>query len=131
MSGAVLSALKHAGRNVKAEFEKTTSTWEHKPQFYIDIGYRGADARMLAWTGDYIWNLLDRGTLVRYSVPVENFQAKSVPRWIGSKQGAGKMVGSSKPLKGIEAREWTEVIAEEQEKVFNQLIVAAIFKGFQ
>lgn len=130
MNAYLLNALKASASDINADFQATVSTWTHSVGFSVKVMYKGADARILAWTGDYVWNLLNTGTHRRYARAAFGFTPKSRVRFIGAMPGSGMMIPSRIPLPGIKAREWTLVIREKNEKTFNQRIVAAIYRGF-
>jgi len=131
MRGFLLSALNQERANLRTSFQATVATWNHSVNFTIAISYKGNDARLLAWTDDYVWNILNSGTMNRYSILPPGFVPKTRPRVVGSLAGRGTARKSNKSRGSIAAREWNTVIMELHEPVFNQRIAAAIFKGFR
>jgi hypothetical protein len=97
-------------------FEETYETWNHKPNFYTDIRRRGSDWEARVWTDDEVYGYLNYGTMIRFAHMSRNFQSKTVPRWMGSRQGQGGLayIDTKHPLPGIEAREWGHMIFEER-----------------
>ena len=115
MNAFLLNALKKSSDDVKLDFQTTVATWNHHVGFTVKYSFRGPDAVILAWTDDYVWNLLNTGTHRRYARGV-GYVPKSRPRVIGSFAGAGHMVKSKIPYPGIQAREWTQVIFDNNVK---------------
>lgn len=55
---AMQEALRNIGRDVKADFEKTTATWSSKPAFDVDVQSSGVKVS----TSDENYNRVDKGT---------------------------------------------------------------------
>jgi hypothetical protein len=125
------SALRQSRQDVLKDLESTVNTWNHTVNFTVRIYYRGANAELLAYTGDYVWNILNTGTLRKFAHVSSDFRPKTRVRRIPAMAGAGTVYPSKTPTKGIDARQWTAVIFEKNEKVFNQRIVAAIYNGLR
>lgn len=98
------SALQERARQVaseiRADFEKTTATWEHQVEFVekITFGARGIDISVS--TDDEIYKFVNSGTKPHAIVPVRaralrfrgGYKAKTTPGVLGSSAG-----GSSGP----------------------------------
>ena len=115
--------LVELANGIKMDFEATTRTWQHRPEFIIDpTGQRGV------YTGDPIYRFITRGTSIRYATMTPNFQPKSRRRVIGSSPGAGGLAYVSRriPRPGIQAREWEEAIRDKWRSKFPVLIQRAI-----
>lgn len=129
MRGSLLGALRYTQKQIEHDLYLTTLTWRHPVTFTVRLSFK-ADAVIRAWTDDYVWNLLNVGTLRRYARTSDDFTPKTAPGRIVALPGSGSVYPSKYPLKGIAAREWTLTIMRDREKFFNQRIVAAIYKGF-
>lgn len=129
--GQILNAMKTSRREVLRIMYLTVATWKHSVTFESYIAYRGGNLQLGVWTTDRPWNLLNRGTAIRYATMTPDFRAKSIPRVIGSLAGAGgkQYVNRRHPRPGIEARRWTETAVRIHNRRFNELIGVAIFKG--
>lgn len=130
MRGALLGGMSLSRKDLLSDFQKTVATWGHAVNFTVRISFKGPDARILAWTDDYIWNLLNTGTAQRFARFTSDFTAKTSPGFIGSRPGSGRALPSRRSTGSIAARNWTEAIFKNNEQVFNQRIAAALYKGF-
>lgn len=130
LRGELLGALRYSQRQIEHDLSLTVATWNHSVTFTVRIGFK-ADAILRAWTDDYVWNLLNVGTLRRYSRVSDDFSPKTSPGRIVAVAGSGQVYPSKYPRRGIAAREWTRVIMRDREKFFNQRIVAAIYRGLR
>ena len=115
--GAVLNVAAHDVRD--DDFRKTTATWEHKPEFVIQVPDEWV--RTVS-TADEVYGMLNAGTpahlifpkqgkLLRFNTP---FKAKTVPQSIMSGPGSvGSQTVFSKGVAhpGTKARDWTITIA--------------------
>jgi hypothetical protein len=57
-----LNEMRRVAKEVKADFEKTTSTWEHKPEFTHQVSLKGPGPELLVGTDDEIYGYVSRGT---------------------------------------------------------------------
>jgi hypothetical protein len=126
----ILNALRAEGKVVKAELEKTTTTWKGaKPTFTIAIGLTGQDAIVLigpagSAKGAQKWGWLDEGTEAHI------IKAKNVPNVKTFSSGAGSISPPWRKAKqvkhpGIDAREWSEEIVKRRKKPFTKAILKA------
>lgn len=123
--------------DIDAKYAKTYRTWEHKPDFKIKKasieGDRivGSTAIYQGPSRDNPYQFIEKGTKVRYATMTPGFRAKTSVRVIGSGTGAGGLLYVSKrrPRPGIKAREFTEVIQEEEQPKF-EAKVKETFKRF-
>ena len=106
-------ANQNTARDIRRDLEKTTTTWDHDVKFQ-QITETKDWATVLIGTDDQIWKWLDRGTRVRYAHMTSDFEAKTTPDWVGSRPGAGGVafIDKSKPLPGIEARNWSKLLTQ-------------------
>ncbi len=127
-------AANYIGSEIVKDFEKTTETWEHKPDFRYKIRQRAGDTVVTVGPEDnpdaypFLW--VDEGTRPHsiFAKPGKflkyqgDFKPKTTPRKIGSQQGgkSGEWVWRiHAPHPGIkEPRHFSDTIAEVwQEKV--------------
>lgn len=126
---SIENTLTGAALGVKVDFDVTTQTWKDRPLFVIT---RQPGKRLVATKSD-IYRFISRGTRVRYAVMTGDFAAKTSPGVIGSSAGKGGLafVGK-KPLPGIKARKFEEVIGRKWSRLLPVLAQRAIdseFKG--
>lgn len=119
---------------IRRDFKKTVRNWEKKPKFFVKRraikgGFAfdaGTDNEVYRWlnegTDPYIIRAKNAPRLV-FRVP---YSAQSTPRTLKSRRGgfaSDAEIRTAKSVKhpGIEAREWTRIIAERfQEKVVEE-----------
>lgn len=101
-------------------FDITTTNFEQtEPEFIIEeLESRSDDETVyiIAPKDDHdglIWKFLESGTKVRYAVLSTDWQSKTSPDTIASGRGSGRVlfIDTSRPMDGIEARDWTKIIA--------------------
>jgi hypothetical protein len=127
----VLDALKKQGTYVKNKLQQTTATWtEHSVSWRVSTskgsvragaGSVGIDIEA---SGDVdLWELLDRGTTVKYGTPSSDFSPKTKPRIFKSGSGSGEWFQTRRVSPGIEPRGWTVEVSGliENELQFNFL----------
>ena len=56
------AAMREEVGRIKKDYEKTTSTWNHKPHFDVIIDDRGPVMEALVGTDDHVFGFVDRGT---------------------------------------------------------------------
>lgn len=125
------------------ERAKITRTWKKssdKPVFIpilsigktatlkLELNATAAESATLS-----VWQLLDRGTSVRYMQLSNDWQSKTSPRTIGSTSGAGRKLGvnTGKPNAGIAAREFDETVNAALEGFVDDAIEDAIERGLR
>lgn len=130
---AIENALTGAAYDAKADFEVTTQTFDHKPEFVIE----SSPGHRKVFTDDEIYGMLDRGTRPHPIDPVHapflafsgGHQAKTTPRVIASRPG-----GSSGPTvytthvnhPGTEPREFAKTIKEKWDRELPDIMQRAI-----
>jgi hypothetical protein len=120
-------AAKDTGRNIKLDLQRTTRTWNHRPEFVANVLNQGDGFMIMAGTEDAVWNMLDAGTPPHEITPRKpggtlifpwggkgSYVAKSMPNWIGSQ--AGGPTGDTVVLRhvhhpGTTARRWSSVLS--------------------
>jgi len=125
--------LKDAAEAAKADFEKTTATWQHKPTFVIKEQPTG----FLVGTEDDIWNMLDTGTRAHLIIARRAKRLrfspggtpKTRPGFVGSVSGSAGS-GAVFPLvvhhPGTTARSWSKLIAAKYRVQLQRYISARI-----
>lgn len=120
---AIDAALDLTAANIRIDFQATTRTWKQSPIFYI---FKGPAYREI-FTMDMIYRFVSRGTKVRWAVMGKNFAAKTVAGKLYSRVGKGGRVGfSTKPLPGIQARDFEGTIVKKYYRLFPSVIQKAI-----
>lgn len=111
MRGAIVSTLNGTAKAIKVDFDVTTQTWNHRPDFTISSP--SEFTREISTDSD-IYRFVSKGTKVRYAVMTTPFVAKTVPMSIRSRRGRGGVlfVSKKRPMPGIKARQFEIVIAK-------------------
>ncbi len=136
-------AANYIGSEIVKDFQKTTETWEHQPDFRYEIRQRAGDQVVTVGPEDnpdaYVYMWVDEGTQPHRIIAKQgdflkyqgDFKPKTTPRKIGSQQGgkSGKWVWRTGVLHpGIaEPRHFSETIAE----VWQEKIAAEYGKRFE
>ncbi len=142
----VLSALHRVEREIKADFRRTTATWEHQVEFESAVGMRGGVAEVLVGTDDEIYHYVNDGTrphmiwagiytgksrarALRFH---SRFRPKTRPHYITSYRG---MVGGTVLFRpyvnhpGTEAREFDKTLEKRWRPRFSRLMREAVARG--
>jgi len=59
---AITAAANEAARDIQKDFEATTKTWNHKPQFVKEVDTKASPVQVLVGTDDEIYRYVDEGT---------------------------------------------------------------------
>lgn len=121
--GTILSVLNRYAAMIKKDFEATTATWkDHHPVFTVTRRFAGGEILLSVTTDDRVWGMLNRGTSSRWALMSHDFLPKTAVRQLTSYPGAGRVMyrGKAEMMRagiawaqpGIEAREWTVVVAD-------------------
>jgi hypothetical protein len=104
--------------DAKKELLQPTSTWNHSVCFEQKIITTRGKVTVTIFTKDDIYRFLDQGTKVRYATMTPDFSPKTRVRTLSASSGIGGLsyVSLLKPRRGIEAREFTSVVKENQER---------------
>jgi hypothetical protein len=117
---------------VNSHYDSTVETWKVRPQFSQKTDFNfDVEMSVTTFTQNRIYYFLHEGTAVRYATMTDPFWAKTVPGFLGSREGKGRklFVNRSVPRPGIEARKWTDLIIKKRTKLFEQLMGKAIIDG--
>lgn len=123
MMGAVKEEVKESDKL----FGKTYRTFRHKPGFTqsfseSSIKIEGQTATRGEGSKQNPYPFVAKGTSVRYATMTPDFKAKTKKRFIGSGSGSGGVayIDKRRPRPGIEAREFEEEIAEQEQPKFQK-----------
>ena len=129
------------GREIKADFEKTTKPWTHKVKFEVLRKYSGGELSVIVGTDDEIYRFVDQGTK-RHPIPKggpgllafrPNYTAKTSPRIIGSQPGgaSGNRIVRFKQVMhpGTKAREFDKMIQAMWKSRFKSRMETALSRG--
>lgn len=101
-------------RQVQKDFQKTTATWNHQPDFVVEVESTPNKLTLTVSTDDEIYGYVDEGTKVRHAVMSPDWKSKTKPASGGavrltSHQGSGRMVFVSRKINrpGIKARKFS------------------------
>lgn len=131
----LLNEMRKAGTAVRKDYERTVRTWKgDKPEFAQAVSLADGGPHLLIvvqGAGAKKWFWLDKGTKVRYATMSPDFQSKTIPRVLDSRSGKGGrlFVNKKRPRPGIEAREWTEMIAKKWRRPFKKRMEEAMVRG--
>jgi len=130
----LLNTLRNEGNKIKAEYQKTTATWEHHdPKFIVEKHIsRGATMPYVdVWTSYFVYIYLHNGTRVRHARLSWPWVSKTTPHLLTSNPGVGEVLYVSRKYKaeGIKAREWTQEIIKIRQPIFEKNARADIAKA--
>ena len=147
---AIAAAANEAGKEIQKDFEATTKTWKHKPQFVKEVDVKTSPVQVLVGTDDEIYRYVDEGTkphpifagiytgksnkkaLAFQWGGKGSYKAKTSPGVIGSRSG-----GPSGPFvafpyvqhPGTKARNFDKMIQKKWTPRFKRLMEKAISTG--
>ena len=119
MKGVIISTLNAQAKAIKVDFDVTTQTWQHRPEFKITSP---SEYTREISTNDSIYAMLEGGTkphvirpksargILRFTTP---FRSKTLPSEIASyagSKGSKQVVARVVHHPGTAARNWTKVI---------------------
>jgi len=139
----LLNAMRSCGTEIKQDFEKTTATWEHKPEFEVLVSLTGPGPVVLVGTDDKVYRYVSEGTrphLIfagyytgktnkRALVFKSGYRAKTTPRVLGSSEGGAFGTTVVRPYvehPGTEAREFDSLVQELWETKFKRRMEQAM-----
>lgn len=140
----LIKVMGEFGNDLIKEYHKTTETWTRHPRFYRNLStIAESKTKIEVWvhTPDVVWNAIDQGVPPR-ELPAQKegksgtwgtFSAKTIPGVLTSLPG-GKVHTPGKyfslnwniPWSGIEARNWSELIKQENELELEERIQIAL-----
>lgn len=126
-------------KEIKADFEKTVATWDHKPTFVTSIRVSFDELRGRVRTRpisgrkppELIYYFLSEGTRVRHAIMSNDFVPKSRVRTIDSFPGQGGLLRVDPRFHGpgIKARKWDEAIADKNRAKVPFRLAVALRRG--
>ena len=138
MRAALHNGMVAVGGEIDHDFQKTVTTWDHKPEFTVTLKDSPKRITVTVETADKIYAYVSLGTRPHIIRPkkrggalhfMSGYRAKTVPRFVGSVNGGphGEGVYSTVVFHpGTEAREFEEAEAEEFEDKFVEIMEAAL-----
>ena len=120
------------GRDIKKEYEKTTSTWKHHITFNIRPHTTGrVNWYVNVWAKNRIYWFVHEGIAVMHAVFSNDWEPKTQPKILGSGPGRGKVVRIRPEYKGplYKPREFTEAIIEVRQPLFQKRMEHATAVG--
>jgi hypothetical protein len=134
---AAKKGMRDAAEAAQKDFEKTSATWRHQPNWIVKEQADG----FLVGTDDDIWNMLDKGTKkhvirakrARFLRFGRGFSPKTRPGFVGSTAGTkatGAVFKREVNHPGTTARGWSKLIAAKY-KVQLQRYIATRIKEAQ
>ena len=131
---SALSGLLKVGKIGVNEHEKFVSTWQNTPiSFGLENKVEAYKVTVAIVKSDQpaeqatlsVWELLDRGTDIRYMHVSVDFESKTAPRRIQSEIGAGHVTGLGFPNPGIEKRLIKQTVNEILQPLTDEAIQTA------
>jgi hypothetical protein len=129
MRRAILRAVDETVDVIQSDFKDVTGTWKHETYPQRENAHIvGDDAVGGVSSDDLPLFLLDEGTPVRHAVLSRDWRSKTTVRTIKSGHGAGRVLYINKNVRlpGVEAREFSDVIAEHVEPILHAKVDAAV-----
>lgn len=120
--------LQALGQQMAGDLGKVTETWDHKPDFEVEVHMSGYDGEVTVSTDDKVFHWLNGGTAARCAWMEPGFEPKTSFMWLGSQAGQGgvlrdkkgnKVLTRSRLLPGISARKWDEALMEKYKNTPN------------
>ena len=142
---ALLNPMRKVGTGIKADFEKTVSTWKNKPKFDMQISLSPVPQAEVS-TVDKIYRYVDQGTKGPYEIWAGYYTGKSnkknlafsskstpktTPGVIGSSGGSRGTVDTFRPYvehPGIKARNFSKEIEKIWQPKFKRAMEGAMSK---
>lgn len=128
---AWFGALQDEVRAVKAEYEKTTATWQHKVTFLTKVKTSEREAYGEVWSDHRIYYFVHESISVMRAVLSPDWSPKTQPGVLSSGPGSGRKLYASKKIAKppYEARKFTQEIIKVRQKPFQQAMEAATGEG--
>ena len=137
----ILNELRRVEKLILKDFQATTKTWDHKPEFASKISLPQGTPGVEVSTDDKIYGYVTKGTPPHIILPKNprgvlvfqaGYKAKTTPRVIGSGAGGAfgeTVVAHAVQHPGTEAREFDETIRDKWLPLFAEHIDAALARG--
>lgn len=137
-SREILKEAERLNKRIRADFDKTVGTWDHKPKFRAVVKVQQDaiigdvhTAKIFGKSPELIYYFINQGTKVRFAKMTSDFEPKSQVRVIGSFPGRGGLdkVDVRFPMPGIKARRFNEEIANKHQVPLRLRMALAIRRG--
>lgn len=126
---AIDAGLKDAADEALADFQSTTKTWDHQPEF---VAKQQKDGYLIG-TKDEIWTMLEHGTRphdivatkIALRFPGGPYRAKTRPGFIGSQAGGssgGPVFRRKVHHPGTAPRGWSKLIGKKWRSRLGQMV---------
>jgi len=125
-------ALKEEGKAIKAEYEKTTATWNTDVKFQMQVRPEGKSSMYVGvWASNRIYWFVHEGIAVMHAVFSNDWVPKTEQRVLGSGPGQGRVVRIRPEYEGprYKPREFTEKIIEVRQPEFEKRMQHATAVG--
>lgn len=138
----LLNELRKVAKDIRKDFEKTTSTWKHKPKFEEVISLAGGGPSVLVGTDDEIYRYVNEGTKKHIIKPKKakilrfpgTYSAKTRPGVIGSSAGgpSGDDVFAHAVMHpGTKARNFEKAISDKWDKTYKRRMEEAMKRAVE
>ena len=123
--------LQAEARAIKAEYQKTTKTWDHQPFFQTEVKSGKGEQYAKVSTEHRIYWFVHESVSVLRAVFSPDWSPKTQPRVLSSGAGSGRMLYASKKISKppYEARKFTDEIIKIRQKPFQEAMEAATGEG--
>jgi len=130
---AWFKALRAEARAIKAEYEKTTQTWEHDVFFETKVKTGETESYAEVSAHNRIYWFVHESISVMRAVLSADWSPKTQPGVLSSGPGSGRKLYASKAISKppYEARKFTEEIIKVRKDEFQKAMEAATGEGLQ
>lgn len=136
----LLNAIRAVGKEMLEDYQATTASWEHKPDFKQTISLAGGSPSVKIETTDEIYGYVDQGTKPHDIFPINgkvlvfpgDSSPKTQPGVLGSSAGTkgGELVFTKYVHHpGTKARKFSEKILKKWRGEFGKRMVEAMHKA--
>lgn len=143
----LMKGVRTAAKGMHKDFEATTKTWKHKPDFVQDVDTKASPVQILVGTDDEVYRYVNEGTKPHpifagiytgrsnkkaLSFRGGKYRPKTRPRVIGSFPGGPTGPRVARPYvqhPGTKARRFDKVIQKKWEPRFKRLMEQAMSRA--
>lgn len=138
VTDALIEGAEDIGGQIKADYEKTVTTWKTKPEFTADVNSTPDRIEINAGTDNPIFHFLDEGTRVRYATMSQDWVSKTRPAigggaavhfTAGPGRGRKLFVDVTRPRPGIKARKFSSAIKGKWERQIRSQMEKHLARG--
>lgn len=127
LTGELVAGVEKLAKDIKKDLQDTTKTWNHQPNFTVDVTSTPKKIEIDATTDDPVYTYIDKGTRVRHALMSRDFQAKTQPAsggvtHLSSRRGRGRVLVVSRNIvrPGIKARGFIKAILQSRQRGLTQ-----------